>query len=322
MNFCILCIKNEIGKLVCQFGVFADAQYAPIKDYEHRNYESAIKQIGRAVSDWKNKEKFKFILQLGDLIEGNPGKQKYPKESLKIVLAVLGRIHVPTYHVWGNHELLAFKRDLEYLYSSPLNTSRTIPHGYHNSKSNYYYYDVTHKLRLICLDLYEECPFNEAGKRRINERIKHGIHDHMARYDHKKNHNDAASDKQLNWLRNRLAECQGHKKVILAGHAPLIKDASTYRGNMICWNAEDILNIFNNEYPRIVVAYLAGHYHPGAKPVLMNNVYHLTVQAMLSTHPENKSYLNVQVYENMLVIKIIKNIDKDYPKRKEIRISI
>lgn len=142
-----------------------------------------MEHVKQAVNDWKSKkakDKFCFILQLGDLIEAfrfskNTDAKKTAadkannsikkKEAYKIInneldtnlrniLNVLNSIKLPIYHIWGNHEIGAFRHRINQLYESELNSSRK----YRDPKSisNYYSIEVSSKVQLICLDLYEE----------------------------------------------------------------------------------------------------------------------------------------------------------------------
>ena len=121
------------NKLICSFGVLADAQYADIDDCvvygRHRYYRQSIDLLKRVLSDWHTQEilnhsKFKFILQLGDLIDGFRSDPNKRVQHMQEMLNELIQLNVPVYHVWGNHEMYAFNR--EYLIGSPLNSDRSL----------------------------------------------------------------------------------------------------------------------------------------------------------------------------------------------------
>ena len=143
------------NKLICEFGVIADSQYADIDDCQvygrDRYYRSSLNQVKKAIDDWKKKSNnFKFVLQLGDIIEGFRSIESKRLLHLNEVLNEFKKLNKPIYHCWGNHEMFAFKHD--YLAQSELNTARILNQ---NFKSNYYFIDITDKLRLICLNQYE-----------------------------------------------------------------------------------------------------------------------------------------------------------------------
>ena len=144
---------------LCIFGVLADSQYADIDNClvygRTRYYRESLQLVQNAINDWKILEaktntKLKFILQLGDIIEGFRSHKEKREDHIKTVLNELTKLNSPIYHCWGNHEVYGLNKD--FLIQSELNTSRILNQ---NFNSNYYYVDVTDKLRLICLDLYE-----------------------------------------------------------------------------------------------------------------------------------------------------------------------
>lgn len=308
------------NKLICEFGIITDSQYADIDDCQvygrTRYYRSSLNQVKKAISDWsKKKSHFKFVLQLGDIIEGFRGNKLNRVLHLNEILNEFSKLNKPVYHCWGNHEMYAFK--LDYLAQSELNTARVLNQ---NLESNYYFLDITDKLRLICLNqyeisLYENDPvkLNEIKTQtdeitKIRETISKDLNEinFLNRF---KAYNGAISKTQYDWLGDQLNECKlNNKKVILCGHIPLVVEASSYDG--ICWNAVEILNLIGS-FKSVVVLYLAGHQHSGGYYYDKDlNLHHLTVNAILETSPDNfyNAYVNVKVFENKLIIKnLIRN---------------
>ena len=107
------------------FGLVTDIQYANCKDrltkdgIRKRYYRNSLNLLQNAVDCWQNFEeanhiKLKFILQLGDLIDGQAGELNESHESMNKVLRILngktnGITHEPILlHVWGNHDLYNF----------------------------------------------------------------------------------------------------------------------------------------------------------------------------------------------------------------------
>lgn len=159
-----------ILKKMCQnkpsivFGVLADVQYADVDDVlqygRMRFYRNSLKLLRKTLHNWKqyeseNNTKLKFILQLGDLIDGFRAKQiNKTDECLNQVLNEFKTAQIDfdnLLHIWGNHELFAYKRTQ--LSESILNTSKNLNQNLSNS--NYYFYDINERIRLICLDQYE-----------------------------------------------------------------------------------------------------------------------------------------------------------------------
>jgi manganese-dependent ADP-ribose/CDP-alcohol diphosphatase len=148
------------------FGILTDVQYANCENgASHgvpRYYRNSLELVRNAVRAWKayeesNNQELKFVIQLGDLLDGKTAKIEEPLDALDRVLACFEHFHSPNdgqtrlLHIWGNHEFYNFKRDA--LVSTALNSARVFSPS-HTSKANYYRYAVTDKLALICLDFY------------------------------------------------------------------------------------------------------------------------------------------------------------------------
>jgi manganese-dependent ADP-ribose/CDP-alcohol diphosphatase len=102
------------------FGVIADVQYCdcPLStNYsgtEKRDYRGSLVQLATAVEHWNVNAQVSFVLQLGDLIDGqNNGtyghgldfSEPKSKEAFAAVITHIDRCNVPFYHTLGNHEL-------------------------------------------------------------------------------------------------------------------------------------------------------------------------------------------------------------------------
>jgi len=204
-----------------------------------------------------------------------------------------------------------FKNNLKELYNSPLNTSHNKRNKGPNPLANYYYTDVKNsKVRLICLDLYEVNALNRHNSPNLQKYIEEQKKKRYNLAFDEGDHNGLASPKQLDWLKEQLKFCKDNrKKVILAGHIPLCNQVSAKSKMTRCCNAHKILNIINNEYPGIVVLYLAGHNHPGGHEKI-GQILHITMRAML-LYPKNENYfLNIKLYEKAVTIHPITNNPK------------
>ncbi len=158
-------------KPLVTFGVLTDIQYADVDDgtnYDKtrkRYYRNSLNLVKEAIANWKQHEidnqcNLKFILQLGDIIDLQANLKNESEASLDRVLTELNGLfptdkipinEVKLLHIWGNHEMYNYKRDV--LSTGILNTSVALKQNY-LSNTNCYTYDVTNKLRLICLDFY------------------------------------------------------------------------------------------------------------------------------------------------------------------------
>ena len=163
--------QNSAIKPLVTFAILTDIQYADIDDgmsYDEtrkRYYRNSLNLVREAISNWKQHEidnqcKFKFLLQLGDIIDLQAKLRNETDTSLDRVMTELNKLfpynqspvnEVKLLHIWGNHEMYNYQRDV--LSTGILNTSLALNQNY-LSNTNCYTYDVTNKLRLICLDFY------------------------------------------------------------------------------------------------------------------------------------------------------------------------
>ncbi|RNA28337.1 manganese-dependent ADP-ribose CDP-alcohol diphosphatase [Brachionus plicatilis] len=304
--------------LVACFGILADVQYADVDDVVKygrcRYYRGSIQNLQQALQHWQNEPKFSFILQLGDLIDGfRTQNANITDECLEKVLNTFVNNGFPLHQVlniWGNHELFAFKRST--IAHSVLNTSRMLKQNL-DKPSNFYFFDVTDRLRLICLDEYEhsvlgyheqEAIFVESNKL-INDklllRLEATDDAHKKYLERFKNWNGGVSDDQLGWLSKQLEYCNNsNKKVLLAGHIPLRAETSD---SCAVWNSESILDLIWS-YDNLVVAYLAGHYHAGGYFLDKKNIHHLTLNGMLESPVDsNNAFVTVYIYNDRIFFK-------------------
>jgi hypothetical protein len=160
---------NNISLPMVAFGLLTDVQYADTDDFitiygSHRFYRNSLNQVRKAVDSWRAYElqtntKLSFILQLGDLIDGKA--KSNPHQAIGHVLGELERQFSDSkqnsnrlLHIWGNHEMYNFKREI--LVNTPLFTRRSLNQtDNHSDRANYYTYDISPRLVLICLDYYE-----------------------------------------------------------------------------------------------------------------------------------------------------------------------
>jgi manganese-dependent ADP-ribose/CDP-alcohol diphosphatase len=223
-------------------------------------------------------------------------------------------------HVWGNHEFYNFKR--ANLVDSPLNTSKEFSKNFqiksnNNNKNNatpeattaaanYYSLKVTDRINLICLDMYEYSCLGYDSTDAIYQSAMSVLRAHRNQPNHDKQKqpqyrqcNGTISSRQFEWLRDELDSCnRQNKKAIVCGHIPLHTNAS--HKSAIAWNAQEILDLFWS-FDDTVVAYLAGHYHPGGYFQDQHDIHHLTLCAILETIPSSNSYLTVKIYKQKVM---------------------
>jgi manganese-dependent ADP-ribose/CDP-alcohol diphosphatase len=308
-------------KPIVSFGMVADVQYASdVDDLEQygrmRYYKNSLNLLKSAITDWKNfentKNEVKFLLDLGDIADSFKGN-KYI-EDLNKVLDEMETLFRPEsiFHVWGNHEVAGSKR--RSLIQNPrLATAKRLKQTSNYDLHNYFWYDITDRLRLVCLDLYEISPlgyepddqvfkdttkFIEYNQKLLDTSQDEQEKNYLSRF---KVHGGAASQTQLQWLEMQLIECKKlGKKILLAGHTAIKVEAAD---KFVAWNADDILKLIWS-FNGVVCAYFCGHAHVGKYYLDEFNVHHLTVSAILETKPNtHNSYVTAQVYQDRLVVK-------------------
>ena len=90
-------IQNTGIKPLVTFGILTDVQYVDVEDgmsYDktrHRYYRNSLKLVKEAILNWKKHEienecKFKFLIQLGDLIDLKAKEKGESDKSLNLVI--------------------------------------------------------------------------------------------------------------------------------------------------------------------------------------------------------------------------------------------
>ena len=232
---------NGNAEPLLRFGIFSDVQYADVDDklnFEQtktRYYRDSKTKVKRLMHRWNNEDPVKFLLNLGDLIDGQarPKSEQCLREMLECFKTFSGNI----YHVWGNHDFYSFRRD-RLMNNHDLNTANALrkniitPEGSANAPEDKGYYSfVAHpKLRIVMMDHYE---FSVLGRdqddqvyvramaflksRNPNEDLNSsdGLPGYDARFAQ---YNGAPSAEQLVWLENQIQEAANEKQyVIVAG---------------------------------------------------------------------------------------------------------
>lgn len=179
-----------------------------------------------------------------------------------------------------------------------------------DTDANFYTYDVTPQLRLICLDFYEDSVHGypsthptyqsslallRAHNRNADLNSVEGMRGHALRFSA---FNAALSARQLAWLRAQLEACRAHgRRALVCGHLPVHAQATDVR--CLAWNAKDVLDVLW-AYEGTCVAYLAGHDHDGGYFRDKKNIHHVTLAAVIETPPTSNAFATVNVYGNRI----------------------
>lgn len=312
------CLQGE--RPYFSFGVIADIQYSTkpngLSQWRMMRYfQQSLLHLQEAITEWSREAPPpQFILQLGDIIDSSNRTMGRSKEALETVLKDIEEADIPFHHIWGNHELYNFNRDL--MRQSKLNTSGMMTNrlgchdGSHDdSHPDYYAYHFSphSRFRVIVLDTYDLSVFgrkeDSQGYQDTLEFLDKAAQENCNRKgsnSHLVDFNGGLSSKQLSWLDEVLTYCdQQNERVIIAGHTPIHPESK--RSICLAWNYEDILRVIHAH--RSVVCYFAGHDHSGGYHQDSHGVHHVTMEGVVESPPDSNAFGTVDVYEDRLVLR-------------------
>jgi manganese-dependent ADP-ribose/CDP-alcohol diphosphatase len=308
---------------ILSFGLITDIQYADANDALNyrkdkvRYYRNSINLVREAVEKWHenfNENKFKFIIQLGDIIDGKA--EPYHEKAVNIVLNELKSDfknlldNFNLYHIWGNHEFYNYER--REIIQTELNSARLLNLSVCET-ANYYIIELTESLKIICLDFYDFAAIGHNKDSEIHKNAVNFLRIYNKNSDLNKNEgmvgldkrftalNGALGSEQMKWLEDQLIIFKDqNKKAIICGHIPVHIKTTTVTG--LVWNYEEMLELFSR-YSGVILAYLSGHEHVGGYfKCDKTNIHHLTVPAIVESPPGTNSFATVKVYEDKVFI--------------------
>ncbi|XP_029933068.1 manganese-dependent ADP-ribose/CDP-alcohol diphosphatase [Myripristis murdjan] len=303
------------------FGVIADIQYADIDDgfnyhrTRRRYYRSSLQLLRNAQESWSESAiKPKFILQLGDIIDGFNKGRGASERALAAVLREFSSRGVQVHHVWGNHEFYNFSRSA--LLRSKLNSTSCSDEGSgaHAGADIYaYHFSPAPGFRFVVLDAYDVSllgrdessvkytnALNLLREHNSNEDLNappmaEGLEQRFVKF------NGGFSKDQLDWLDAVLSQADEKKeRVTIVSHLP-VHPRST---DPIClaWNFDELLAILQSHSS--VVCFMAGHDHDGGYHRDKDSgVHHLTLEGVIETPPDSDAFGTVSVYEDRMILK-------------------
>ncbi|XP_054724384.1 uncharacterized protein LOC129234413 isoform X2 [Uloborus diversus] len=325
---------EKIKKPLVSFGVLTDVQYADCEDrpasYDPsatRFYRGSLAHVNEAFKFWKSSElKVKFVLQLGDIIDGLNVSLKGSHSALQRTLTHFEKQSIPTFHTVGNHELYNFnRRELAELFYESIKKISIPPEVFcpikplrdESNASNpilYYKFSPTPRVKCISLDCFDvsvlgyphsHSNYQEAAKI-LTAKHKHDIFNDWdcdgslegleSRFQQM---NGALSEKQLKWLGTELTESDElGQKVIVFGHVSLSPDSTDW--NCILWNYESVINTFHQH--KCVIAYLSGHSHKSGYAIDSHHISYVVFNGIVETPPDTTSFATVSIFEDCLEI--------------------
>lgn len=301
------------------FGVIADIQYADKPDglsgwKTMRYYSQSCRHLQSAIKEWNAEDiRPKFVLQLGDIIDGFNKTVGTSEASLEMVLTMIKTAKMPFHHIWGNHEFYNFTRD--YLMDSKLNSTwledktqdELDPSHKGTADKDYYAYHFSPhtKFRLIVIDTYD---LSVLGRRQTSD----GHLKSLAFLDSSQlnfngtegfyltEFNGGLGKEQLAWLNDVLAYSdQNGERVIIAGHIPIHPKAKS--SLCLAWNYAEILRTIQSH--KSVVCYFAGHDHAGGYHQDSHGIHHITMEGVIESPPGTNAFGTVSVYEYGLLLR-------------------
>lgn len=208
---------------VFKFGLVADLQYANIDDgynwnkTKKRYYRNAICLLQKAMKEWRLYD-VRFILQLGDIIDGFCKQTEKPDVCLDRVLDIFEQETWSVLNVVGNHELYNFPKDK--LYTSRL--FKTLPH----TNKAYYVVEPHPGIKICALNTYEistlgttiDTPeYKQASEfLRVNPNDDKNAPDGLIGVKRRfVGFNGAMSTQQIDWLKEELSSAKQQKQNVI-----------------------------------------------------------------------------------------------------------
>ncbi|XP_067914786.1 manganese-dependent ADP-ribose/CDP-alcohol diphosphatase-like [Heterodontus francisci] len=317
---------DESEKLNFAFGVIADIQYANVDNgyndtrTKRRYYRNSLHLLHNAVKGWNEEPTTpRFILQLGDIIDGCNSQLKSSDDALQVVINEFANCMSPVHHIWGNHELYNFDREV--LLKSALNSkhlgntdSRVETefnlddpeafYGYHFSPFPKFRFIITDSYDLSILGrkysskkYHDSMEILKSSNKNENVNTSKGLTGLDKRFVA---FNGGFSQEQLVWLNKVLTFSDSNQeKVTVAAHVPIHPCSTNSQG--VAWNYEEILSVLYAHSS--VVCFMAGHDHDGGYYLDDHGIHHLTFEGVIETSPESHAFGTIHVYSDRMILK-------------------
>ncbi|CAN8274015.1 unnamed protein product [Cochlearia groenlandica] len=284
------------------FGVIADVQYADIPDGKSflgvpRYYRNSILVLQKAVESWNRHGNLKFVINMGDIVDGFCPKDQSLSATKKIVQE-FDRFNGPVYHMIGNHCLYNLPREK----LLPLLKIRGCVDGV-----AYYEFSPTPEYRVVVLDGYDVSALGwpqdhpntisalrilEEKNPNLDKNSPEGLVDVERRFV---KYNGGVGEKQLQWLDNVLQDAERSKqRVIVCGHVPMSPFVASKAA--LLWNFDEVMSVIH-KYDCVKVC-LSGHDHKGGYFVDSHGVHHRSLEAALECPPGTYSFGYIDVYDD------------------------
>ena len=259
---------------ILRIGVIADIQYGDVDPAGTRYYRSSLGKLEECVADL-NREKVNFSVNLGDLVDRNPG-------DMEAVLVRLKALDRKVYNTTGNHDYVGIT-DNKALYRQ-----LGMPGEYYSFRQG--------KWLFIMLNTNEVASYaNVAGTGKEKELAEALDRIKKRGRNNDKTWNGAISAKQMRWLTKLLknAERKGMNVLVLSHHPLFPEEGFT------ALNDKEILETLASY--SCVKGAISGHHHPGAFGTY-KGIPCITTEGMIETESTN-AYGVLDIYENKFVLR-------------------
>lgn len=331
-------IEQEENDVICKFGVITDAQFANCEDRpawynkdKRRYYRGAITHLRKAFNHWDSmKVKPKFVLQLGDLIDGLNNEEVgcNSLDALEETFKLFEEFSdIATFHAVGNHELYNFSRtDIALLFrESLINRGKLNPEkvhlqlNFHSSDLSdentllYYKFQPQQGIKVIALDTFDVSIIGHSPDslkyKQAAEILSKNNHSCLSKWDYDEHleglnkrfqtQNGGLSENQLKWLKNELEESEkNNEKVVVYGHTGLHPDSCD--ASCLAYNYDEVLKIFSQF--SCVICYLSGHAHTSGYSVDENGIHYIVLHGIIETCPSSDAFATITIKKDQLIV--------------------
>jgi len=267
-------ISQDINPIL-KIGLVSDPQYCdcPNDLLFKRYYRNSIFKLNECIKTFNEKE-VDFVISLGDIIDRD-------YESYDTMIPIYDKLEMEVFHTLGNHDYYIEdtlkKNVLEKL----------------NLEENYYSF-IRLNWEFIILDGTELAEYTNYIHQNLEEEYLE-MRNEIEGEINDKNFNGGISDKQLEWLEDRLLNAElNNRRVIVCSHFNIFP----YGTNHNLYNSRELKELLDKY--KVVKGYINGHFHSG-KYVEDNDKFYFNLVGMVHTE-ENNSYSIMEIYEDRIEI--------------------
>lgn len=236
----------------CSFLAIADAQYSLQSEPKMNRYYKLSAQKLAEILEKEKSERFDFIVNLGDTIDGGFSNYKH-------ILPIFESFPFPLCNLLGNHDFACSKEEQQKAVKLLFKGAKTY-YSFDKGKWKFIFLDPM-RLSGVSKIKSEKC---ELEYKKLFEKLSE------EKAVNAKPWNGGIDSEQFQWLENQLANAQAESKnVVVFCHMPIfpLNSESLYNWREV----SGLLAKYG-----CVKAYIAGHYHKGGY-ACENGIHYITV---------------------------------------------